>query len=100
MVFNNSTTRSLEDQALQLLASLDWKRTGKHLTANWEFDSPATVALRHDLGRDTIAGVGLEILGSKAYLNLDAEKYFEIERMPLKICKPVSAKQDADTHPW
>lgn len=85
---------STEDQALRLLATLDWKRSGKHLTANWEFDSPATVALRHDLGHDTMAGIGLEILGSKAYLKPDAERYFEIEGIPLKICKDVDGKMN------
>ena len=96
---SDSTTPSTEDQALQLLATLDWKLSGRHLTANWEFDSPATVALRNDLGRNTIAALGLEILGCKAYLNPDAERFFEIEGMPLKICKSVIATNTLTPRP-
>jgi hypothetical protein len=96
---SDTTTPSTEDRALQLLATLDWKLSGRHLTANWEFDSPATVALRNDLGRNTIAGLGLEILGCKAYLNPDAERFFEIEGMPLKICKSVIATNTLTPRP-
>ncbi len=53
---------SSQDQAVQLLASLDWTHTGKHLMADGELNSPATVSLRHGLGRDKIVGIGLEML--------------------------------------
>jgi hypothetical protein len=81
-----------EDNVLRLLAGFDWKPTGKLLTANGDFGRIERQAIREDLGVDGVAGIGLQFIGSKVYINAGAESLFRVEGLPLKICREALAR--------
>ena len=81
-----------QDNVLRLLAALEWKPAGKQLMANGDFSPVERRAIREDLGKDGVDGIGLRFIGSKAYINAAAESIFRVEGMPLKICKMEMAR--------
>ncbi|WP_263353352.1 hypothetical protein [Acidicapsa acidisoli] len=81
-----------EDNALRLLAGFDWKPQGKQLMANADFNEIDRIAIKEDLGKDGIEGIGLQFIGTKAYISAAAESLFRVEGMPLKICREAMAR--------
>ena len=80
------------DNAFRTLAAIDWKRQGKKVVGNADFGELERRIILEDLGKEGKDAIGLEFVGSKAYISVDCEGIFRAEKCPLRICREALAR--------